>query len=103
MVSYGFVRFSYGSNRPPRWSVGFRVRFRMVFLWFSYGFVRFSYGSNRPPRWSVGFRVRFRMVFLWFHGFVRFSYGSNCRFLPKTVANIEPTPICVDICDSSTV
>ena len=31
--SYGFVRFSYGSNRPPpHWSVGFRVRFRKVLL-----------------------------------------------------------------------
>ena len=31
------------------------------------------------------------------------SYVRMCRFLPKTVANIEPSPICVDICDSSTV
>ena len=29
--SYGVVRFSYEFNRPPGWSVGFGVRFRMVF------------------------------------------------------------------------
>ena len=54
-------------------SVGFGVRFRMVFLRFYYAFLWFSYGCNRPPRWSVGFGVSFRMVFLWFsYGFVKF-------------------------------
>ena len=86
---YGGLRFSYCSNRPPRRSIGFRDRFRMVLVlsWFrivlivllvspsnfevvllccSYGFVMCSYGLNRPPRWFIGFRDRVRMVFIWF-------------------------------------
>ena len=30
--SYAFVRFSYGFNRPTRWFIGLRDRFRLVFL-----------------------------------------------------------------------
>ena len=78
--SYGCVRFSYGFNRPPRCSISFRGRLRMVFrivvrmfldgfrmyfivplvgtsslsygcsYSFSYVFVRFSYGFNRSTR-----------------------------------------------------
>ena len=55
--SYGFIRFSYGFNRAPRWCVGFRCCFRIGFLWFSYGF-------NRPTRWSIGFRACFRIISL---------------------------------------
>ena len=60
---YGFVRFSYCFNRPPRLSVGFRVRFRMVFLWFSYGFPMVLIA---PLVGSSAFGI----VFVWFsHGF----------------------------------
>ena len=65
------MRFSYGFNRPTRWSIDFLTHdfalilygFHMVlivplvglstlglvFLWFSYAVVMFSYGFNRPP------------------------------------------------------
>ena len=90
--SYGFLIV------PPRWLIGFGVRFRMVFLWFC----KVSYGCNRPPSLSIGFGDRFRMVsyglrrfrivlivplvspsdfvvvFVWFaFGSVRSSYGFN--------------------------
>ena len=35
--SHGFVMFSYGLNRTPRWYIGFRICFRMfpkVSVWF---------------------------------------------------------------------
>ena len=63
LFAYSFARLSYYCKFTPRWSIRFRDRFRMAFLWFCNAFVWFL---NRPPRWPIGFRGRFRMYFQWF-------------------------------------